>query len=309
MSPRVRFALIVLAIAAAVPVAWRLFLAEEPTPPVVLAPPPNAAPAVVDAGAHAVEIHLGEVTGAVQIRRGATGEWLDAKSGDALQPSDGVRTLDGSYAVLVGEETWEVKMEPGTEVGIGELKETISQLLLETGMAKATVKGRHTFEVRTANSDAVARTDGGVFTIASNGRGTVAVGTEQGEVSLSGAGRVVIVRAGQQSLVKPGQGPSEPVTIPSSLLLKVALPTKKTVNTPKLELEGAVEPGSLVEVQGHIVAVDEQGRFKVPVTLKEGKNTLTVRARGVGGQETRAGGAVELDTTVKAPTIDKNLWK
>lgn len=310
MSPRLRFGLVLLAIAATVPLAWWLFLSEPVQPPVVTPKPPPPV-AVVDAGPRAVEIHLGEVTGSVQIRHGATGEWVDAKSGDVLQPTDGVRTTDGSYAVLVGGETWEVKMEPGTEVGIGELKETISQLLLESGMAKATVKGggRHAFEVRAANSDAVARSDGGVFTIASNGRGTVAVGTEQGEVALSGAGRVVIVRAGQQSIVKPGQAPSEPVTIPSSLLLKVALPSKKTVNTPKLEVEGTVEPGSMVEVQGRIVTVDEHGRFKVPVSLKEGKNPLTVRARGVGGQETKAAGAVELDTTVKAPTIDKNLWK
>jgi len=196
-------------------------------------------------------------------------------------------------------------------VGIGELKETISQLLLQRGMARATVKGgvRHTFEVRAANSDAVARTDGGVFTIANNGKGTVAVGTESGEVSFAGGGRVVIVRAGQQSIVKPGQGPSEPTTIPSSLLLKVALPTKTTINTRTIKVSGDVEPGAMVEVQGRIVTVDERGHFELPVSLKEGKNPLSVRARGVGGHEAKSAGEVELDTTVKPTTIDKNLWK
>ena len=309
MSPRVRFTLILIAIAAMVPLAWWLFLSDPPPgPPHVIALPPSAA---VDAGPRPVEIRLGELTGTVQIRKGLDGGWQDAKPGDALLPSDGVRTTDGSYAVLVGGETWEVKMEPGTEVGIGELKESITRLLLESGMARATVKGagRHTFEVRAQGSDATASTDGGVFTIASNGKGTVAVGTQSGEVSFGGAGRVVIVRAGQQSIVKPGQPPSAPITIPSSLLLKVSLPSRKTINTPRLLLKGDVQPGAMVEVQGKIVTVDDRGHFEVPISLKEGRNGLSVKARSVGGTEAKASGSVELDTTVKAPTIDPGLWK
>lgn len=312
MSPRLRFALILLAIVASVPLAWWLFLSEPDVTLPPVAPTPDAAVVLpVDAGRQVAEISLGEITGTVQIRTGESGEWRDAKSGDVLRPSDGVRTSDGSYAVLVGGETWQVKMEPGTEVGIGELRESISRLLLSSGMARATVKGggRHVFEVRAANSDAVARTDGGVFTIASNGLGTVAVGSESGEVTFAGGGRVVIVRAGQQSIIKPGQGPTEPVTVPTSLLLKVALPTRQTINTKNLTLKGTVEPGAQVEVQGRIVRVDEKGRFEVPVTLKEGKNPLLIRARGVGGVEAKQEGQVELDTTVRPTTIDKNLWK
>jgi hypothetical protein len=305
-SQRTLSGLGLLAIFAVIPLGWLLFLKEPvQTPPVV---PPLVLEAP-DAGPRAVEIHLGEVSGSVQIRRGLDGGWQVAKSGDVLNPSDGVRTTNGSYAVLVGEETWEVKMEPGTEVGIGELKASISRLLLESGMAKATVKGggRHTFEVRAANSDAVASTDGGVFTIASNGRGTVAVGTESGEVAFAGGGRVLIVRAGQQSIVRPGQAPTEPTSIPSSLLLKVALPSQKTINKSKLTVKGDVEPGSMVEVQGQVITVDAKGHFEVPVSLKEGANSLSVRARGVGGTEAKASGTVEVDTVVKAPTIGP-LW-
>jgi hypothetical protein len=45
----------------------------------------------------------------------------------------------------------------------------------------------------------------------------------------------------------------------------------------------------------------------VPVSLKEGANSLSVRARGVGGTEAKASGTVEVDTVVKAPTIGP-LW-
>ncbi|MGV3621477.1 MAG: hypothetical protein ACO1OB_11705, partial [Archangium sp.] len=83
----------------------------------------------------------------------------------------------------------------------------------------------------------------------------------------------------------------------------------QTINTPKVTLKGTVEPGALGGVQGGVVRVDAQGRFEVPVQLKEGKNPLLIRARGVGGAEMKQEGQVELDTTVRPTTIDKNLWK
>ncbi len=299
-----------LAIALVVPLGWFLFFLRDAPPPPPPPPPPVAKP-VVDAGPKQTQVRLAEVHGTVQVRRGGTGEWVDLKEGDVLGTSDGVRTADGSYAVMVGGEFWEVKMEPGTEVAIGELSESISQLLLANGMAKAKVKGagRHTFEVKSTTGDALARTDGGVFTIASNGQGTVAVGAEEGEVAFVGKGRVVIVKAGQESIIRPGQAPSEPTAIPSSLLLKVSLPAHTSVNTPKLVLKGEVRPGSIVEVQGHSAVADEKGRFTVTVKLNEGQNSVEVKAKGVSGLEQASAHKVELDTTVKPPSIDKDLWK
>ena len=293
------------AIALSVPIAWKVFLSGDPT--AALPPPPLTAE--IDAGPKKVELKLTQVTGHVQIKK-PNGEWADAKDGDPLNPSDGVRTDDGSYAVVVGGDFWEVKMEPGTEVAISELSESISRLLLESGMAKATVHGggRHSFEVRAANSDAVARTDGGVFNIASNGDGTVAVGTEEGAVEFLGKGRVVIVRAGQQSIVRPGQGPTEPVSIPTSLLLKVALPGRTVVNRAKLQVIGTVEPGARVAVEGHMVKADAKGHFETTVKLAEGKNAVDVIERSVGGLEASSHHQIELDTTVRKTTIDKNLW-
>ncbi len=312
MSSRVRFFAVLATIFAAVPLAWWWFLREPAAAPTTepVAARPMAA-AQLEVGARTLEVRLGETTGHVELRKGVDGGWQVARPGDALEPKDGVRTGDGSTVVLVGGETWQVKMEPGTEVGIGELSESITRLLLETGMARAQVLGgqRHVFEVRASNTDAQASTDAGVFTIASNGQGTVAVATERGEVLFSGGGRVVIVREGQQALKRPGQPPGDPAPIPSSLLLKVALPARRTINTPRLVLKGSSEPGALVEVQGRVVRVDEDGRFEAAVQLREGLNQLDVRARGVGGKERASAGQVELDTTVRPTTMDGDLWK
>lgn len=298
----------VLAIAATVPLAWWLLLREPPPapPPAVEAPLPPAVRAE-----QVLEVSLGEVRGQVRVRRGGSDAgWELATTGMILKPTDGVRTEDESEAVLLGAQLWDVKLEPGTEIEVGELNASISKLLIETGMAKATVRGggRHTFEVRAARSDAIARTDGGVFTIASNGAGTVAVGTQSGEVQLSGRGRVVIVREGQQSLVQPGQEPTAPAPIPSSLFLKVALPPRSLVNTRRMVLVGTSEPGALVEVGGHVVRADQRGRFETTLGLHEGKNALQISARSVGGLTRASAHQVEVDTDVKAPTIDPGLW-
>lgn len=305
------FALGLLAVAAVVPLGYWAFLGEAAPPPLPVPEVPLVQPEQADAGPATPTLRLGPVSGEVEVRQGADGGWVPASEGLTLAPSDGVRTANGSYAVLVGGDTWEVKMEPGTEVGIGELSESITRLLLQRGMARARVQGggRHTFEVRAAQSDAVASTDGGVFTVATNGMGTVAVGAEAGEVVFGGGGRVVIVRAGEQSLAKPGQAPQTPEKVPLSLLLKVALPGRQVLNTRRVVVRGVVAPGATVEVQGAMGSADADGRFEAPVTLTEGKNRVSVRATSVGGRSATSSHELELDTTVKAPVIDKNLWK
>jgi ferric-dicitrate binding protein FerR (iron transport regulator) len=256
------------------------------------------------------ELKLSDISGSVEVK-GPDGEWHPAKKGDVLKPSDGVRTQDGSWAVLVGGEYWEVKMEAGTEVEVGELSSSISKLLLGSGMAHATVRGggKHTFEVKASKGDATARTDGGTFTISHNGEGTVAVASEEGQVELSGKGRVVIVKAGQRSVVLPGQAPTDPVAIPSTLLLKVALQPYTLTNKRKIVVLGQTEPGARVEVAGHVVQVDQMGKFKTEMGLAEGRNNLNVYGQSVGRIEASSKHAVELDTEVRRTTIDKNLWK
>lgn len=289
----------------AVPIGW--WVAGRGEAPVTAALPIDSP--LFDAGVADLPAVLGGFAGEVELRHGQ-GEWRKAQKGELVQPSDRLRTKDGSWAVVVGGEAWEVRMESGTEVELSELSHSISKILLESGLAKATVRGaaRHTFEVRAANSDAVATTQSGAFTVATNGQGTVALGTQDGEVQFSGKGRVVIVRAGQQSLIRPGQAPSAPAPVPSSLFLKVALPARAQVNTRKLKVLGQSEPGALVEVAGRVVNVGADGKFETLLPLDEGKNAIEVRARSVGQKDARSSHAIELDTRVRKTTVDKDLW-
>ena len=308
-SPRrsAPFILGLLAILAALPVGYFVFLRQPPAPPpppVVEAPappPPEKRPVEVD-------LKLKEIRGTVEVRRG-DGEWRPASAGEALRPSDAVRTLEGSYALLIGGEAVEVQMEAGAEITVETLTAQLSRLRLGNGMTtiRVTPGASQTVEVKAVGSDAEARTEGGTFSMSNNGKGTVAVGTREGEVSFRGQGKVVIIRAGQQSIVHPGRGPSEPAPIPTSLLLKVNWPThprRKTV------ISGQTEPGTQVHVAGKPIPTDKEGRFSHSLPLKEGPNSVKVQARSVGGLSQEASNELTVDTTPPSgPTVDSELWE
>lgn len=289
-----------LAICALVPAAYFLFLGKVAPPP---APPPPPPPAP-----KTLELKLSQLSGAVEIRRGGK-DWQAAEVGDALAASDAVRTPLGGSATLTGGDAYEVQMEGSTDVAVGELTESISRLMLGSGMATARVHGgKHRFEVRAAHSDAVASTRAGAFAISSNGKGTVAVGTEAGEVELSGHGKVVIVRGGEESVVHPGQAPTAPAKIPSSLLLKVRWPQKAELASRSLWIHGSAEPGAQVTVAGHRVTVGDDGTFAAKVHLAEGKNAVEVRARAVGQREIKDARPIVVDTTPPKAVI-RPKWK
>jgi hypothetical protein len=308
-APRRRWAFYALcaAILLALPLGYLALLARpERVPPP--APEPIAAPAPESEKKR--EVRITEVEGNVEVSQ-PDGTWARAEVGSVLSSADAVRTLDGAMAVLAGGEAWEVRLEPGTEVSVDELTDSISRILLSNGMATATVRGapRHSFEVRAAGSDAIAKTSAGTFAISNNGVGTVAVGTHEGEVEFTGSGKVVIVRAGQQSIVRPGLGPSEPTAVPSSLLLKVKWPQKSILMRRRLVVTGETEPGAHVEIAGRVVRTGKDGRFTREVQLTEGNNRIDVRALTVGGARAKSDADLQVDTRDPTIGIDRNLWK
>ncbi|MFE8599778.1 hypothetical protein [Archangium violaceum] len=310
-SPRrsAPFFLGLLAILAALPLGYFLFLHQPPAPPpapVVEAPPPVAPPPVAPPENRPMALELKEIRGTVEVRRG-DGEWRAASVGEALQPSDAVRTREGAYAVIIGGEAVEVRMEAGAEVSVEVLTHSLTRFLLNNGMTTARVDtgAGQTFEMKAAGSDAEARTEGGTFTMNNNGAGTVSLATLKGEVAFSGQRKVVIVRAGQQSIIRPGRAPAEPTPIPTSLLLKVnwpAHPRRKVV------VSGQTDPGNQVRVGGRLVPTDEAGRFSQVLPLQEGQNSVQVQAVSVGGLRQEDSRDFNLDTTPPSVKVDPGIW-
>jgi hypothetical protein len=298
-------------ILAALPLGYFFFLREVPPAPPSVAPVAPPAP-VVEAPApeKPVQLQITEVSGTVQVKA-KNGSWQNVDKGTMLTAADEVRTVGGSYAVIIGGESVMIRMEPGTEVTVEELTASVSRLLLNKGMATTTVltgKG-HTIEFKAKGSDAVATAkDQGTFTMSNDGAGTVAVGAREGEVAFRGNKQVVIVKAGYQSVLRPGdEGPSAPMKVPTSLLRKLTWPGRQQ-NKDKIVVKGEAEPGTRVEVAGETIYPGKDGTFEKTVGLKEGENDVRVRAVSVVGKEEEQQRKFSVDTRPPVTHIP-SLWK
>ncbi|MBI5544376.1 MAG: hypothetical protein HY901_10830 [Deltaproteobacteria bacterium] len=306
------FPVAIAALLALVPIGYYGFLHEPPASPAFgpdarqdwVEPPPGQ-----DAAVAGDEVRVAELAGTVEIRRGR-GSFAPAILGAVLQADDALRTLDGR-ARLVAHDSYDVQVEPGTELEIRELTQRLSRFELGLGMLVARVgeSGGRRLEIAARGSDAVASSQLGTFAVSNNGTGTVAVGARSGEVELHAAGKAVILRAGQQSIMMPGGPPSEPAAFPSSLLLKIDWPSNKEINRRQLTVSGRSASGAVLMVSGRPVKVEKDGRFSEALQLKEGRNSLVVEGGDVAGNRVQARRELTVDTT--APDTDistQKLW-
>lgn len=277
--------------------AYRLLLGPSPDAPPP-APPVEARPALALTVARAE----GEVT---IVRAGVRSR---ASPGDALRADDQIETAPGARVELDGA-GYQVALDEGGSFDVREITAELSRFRLGQGLVSAKVQDEpgRTVEIEGAPG-AFARTRGGDLAVARSG-GTVAVGVQRGSAEFAAGGGAVVLRAGQQSVAAPGGRPSAPEPIPASLLLKVSWPEERTTNRRKIVVTGRTQPGAIVELGGERVEVQPDGRFTHVIALREGRQRLTARARGVGGSASAEGPVILRDTRAPDPRFDtRDLW-
>ncbi|MBI5478005.1 MAG: FecR domain-containing protein [Deltaproteobacteria bacterium] len=241
-------------------------------------PPPPAPPVVLTMAA---------AEGTVEVFRG--GAWGPARVGDRLEASDRVRTGEDGQATLRLSDGSLVRLEAATETQVQTLSRALSRIRLGGGGMQADIADdpERLFQVDLDDEGAAARTRGAAFGVTATSKGNAAVAATRGEVAVSARGREVVLRSGQFTRVAPGAPPTDAAPLPASLLLKVAWPggEKGLVRATSAVVAGQTDPGSRIVVQGRHVAVDSEGRYRAEVTLREGANRVTVRARDVAGRQ------------------------
>lgn len=86
---------------------------------------------------------------------------------------------------------------------------------------------------------------------------------------------------------KPENGVFKPGTIVVTwpLYLNVSAPEESVIKNSFMKVEGSTLPTSVVTVNGNIAALDETGKFSVPVTLEEGPNAIEIVASDFQGNQ------------------------
>ncbi|MBW1809996.1 MAG: FecR domain-containing protein [Deltaproteobacteria bacterium] len=255
---------------------------------------------------------IGSLVGQVEVQKGGTKRWVAAQVGQKLVEGDEIRTgLFSEASVYVrGEST--VVVNPSTSFVIGQDLVKRSQFELGAGQITAAIpKGAaREFQFRSRGSDAIASASRGEFSLTTDGKGTVIVDTQVGDVKLRAQGKEVVVRKGKRSIVLPEKPPSRVLAIPSSVALQVKWPPTKLDRT-TTKVTGKTSAGSLVMVNGILVRADPKGQFALDVPLRQGTNRLIVSVTdSAGNTSTKESAEIKVDTRPPDLNVDaKDLWK
>lgn len=166
---------------------------------------------------------LSIISGEVQIRHGATGDFTAADDGAILGPGDTIRTAAGARAVLTYFEGSTVEIEPGTELAIQTAHgnpdgSTVIVMEQELGttwhVVSHLVQGASKYEVRTTASTASVR--GTQFTVGVVEDLSTSITTTEGNVATSDAGATTTVEVTQGLITttKKGEAPAPPKPAP-----------------------------------------------------------------------------------------------
>ena len=236
-------------------------------------------PAAVAPAPAAVEVLAAE--GQVERRRGL--EWERVTSGQQLLADDSIRAAAGAGATLAIGAATRIVVSDATELTVREITATVQRLQLTRGRLSVDhqADGARVLVVESEGGDAVARAGTARFSVLASGA-ALAVATQAGVVRLRSAGEAVDVGAGQQSVSFQGHGPAIPTQVPVALLLRIARTARDAGGS--CLVEGVVEPGAEVRVEGKLVEPGPRGRFTVRVPRTEARDRARVVTRDASGR-------------------------
>jgi hypothetical protein len=262
------------------------------------------------AGQHRADTPQAVVTashGKVELLRGASGAWSDARVGDRLSAKDTLRTDVGEADVAV--DGVKVRVHEASRIELKNVEKRAMRTRVR-GSVESEVDKTGRLDVEIEDSDATAVSQGGHFFVTSDGKGVIAVAAVTGSVHLSSKGRSVEVNTGEVSRISgAGGAPSVPAAALRRVLLAVQWPNAKETNRAVVPISGRVEPGSRVFVQGQPVTVEAGGLFRAEVPLKQGKQKIAVVTVDALGRRREVENTVRRDDSLPGVKVKKKLWQ
>ena len=265
-----------------------------PAPVVVVAPADAGAPveAPLAAGTTAAVTRL---SGAVEVKRSGSEEWVTLSIGDAVRAGDQVRTT-GEGEVELSLDAARIRVREDSELVLTVLTPREVRATV-TGAAEAELpEGER--ELTLGIGAAVARTTAGTLAVRVDGDAATASAVE-GQGSLTVGDQTLELRKGEFTAVR-GQA-ARPAPLPKTVSLAVDWPRRAETNKAELALKGRASAHARVVVAGRRVPVTPDGAFEARVALRRGKQTVTVVAVDPAGR--RAVSSKQLILDPDAPSI------
>jgi hypothetical protein len=238
---------------------------------------------------------------------GADGEAAPAVFGTKVGVQDSVRTgADGSVVLGMGVES-QIRLAALSSIRVLSADMTGIRVELEEGRVSARVRPGSPSLGISSRGRAANAVDAD-FTVAVDAEGALAIEPERGEVLLQGVDGVERLTPGSRTTDLPGrQAVTAPV--PSALLLEVAWPENAITREREVTIRGRTGPYVSVQIDGAAlrarVRAGPDGRFRAKVPIREGRNTVEVRATDAMGESTVETHSVTRDST--APAVETEV--
>ena len=251
-------------------------------------------------------VQLNSARGEVTKQLGKNPMWRPVKVGDKLKQADQLCTGKNSTAVLRldGADSTLVYVAPNTLLKIISLSTAKtggrqSQFLESRGGVNSKVRGLlnrdSTLEIRTPACMGGVR--GTELAVTASTEGLTAFGVTEGAVAVTAQGQEVALPTGTMNRTKPGEAPTPPEPLPTSLEITLEQPAPDLItNQPALELRGRTAVGALLSLNGDDLLVRDDGTFSATATLKEGDSFFTFRGTDVANNKAEVVRKVTLDT-------------
>lgn len=106
--------------------------------------------------------------------------------------------------------------------------------------------------------------------------GKTGVATREGKVETKAQGKAVEIQAGFQSLVIPGEAPTEPTLIPKQGSARLQLQRLAAVGEGTARIMGKIDPVNLLIIRDTPQVVDRTGQFDITVPMPQNRRISVV---------------------------------
>ena len=216
-----------------------------------------------------------------------------AQVGDRLaNVGDSIITGNNSSARLeVDQATGSVNMAENSQIRVQSLSITatggrVTELYVNRGQVRLRVRPltNPTTRLEIITPAGISGVRGTEFGVTVGPSGQTGIATEEGSVYAIAQDETVIVSTGSQSVIRPGEPPSEPVPLQDDASLNIS----RLSRIPRTELArivGRTDPVNLLAIGGQQQILDARGRFRLAVPLPSNGRIRAVVTTPLGNRQ------------------------